>query len=129
MGYWDDGHMDDGWGLAMLFGMLGFGVVIAVALGFAVLWMAHSARAPADNALSPSRTRLVRRCTAAERNRSWPSDWRVARSTPRSTGPGLRPCGLGASTDCAHSSTTRERIAADPDAAPIDPSITAGRCR
>ncbi len=49
MSNWDDGHMDDGWGLAMLFGMLGFGVVIAVALGFAVLWMAHSSRAPAQS--------------------------------------------------------------------------------
>ena len=49
MGNWDDGHMDDGWGLVMLFGMLGFGVLIAVAVGFAVLWVARS-----STSLSPS---------------------------------------------------------------------------
>ena len=48
MGNWDDGHMDDGWGLAMLFGMLGFGVLIAVAVGFAVLWMARSTTPPSQ---------------------------------------------------------------------------------
>ena len=46
---WDNGHMDDGWGLAMLFGMLSFGVLIAVALGFAVLVMARSTRAPSPS--------------------------------------------------------------------------------
>ena len=49
MSNWEYGHMDDGWGLAMLFGMLGFGVLIAVAVGFAVLWMAHSSRTPAHS--------------------------------------------------------------------------------
>ena len=49
MGNWDDGHMEDGWGLVMLFGMLGFGVLIAIAVGFAVLWIARSPRAPSPS--------------------------------------------------------------------------------
>jgi putative membrane protein len=46
--------MDDGWGLAMPFGMLGFGVLIAVAVGIAVLWIARSSRAPSRSLLEPS---------------------------------------------------------------------------
>ena len=62
MGNWDTAHMDDGWGLAMLFGMLGFGVLTAVAVGFAVLWIARSSRAPSPSLLEPpagSTTHLV----------------------------------------------------------------------
>src|SRR6476620_554835 len=33
LGYWGDGQMDDGWGLAMMLAMLGVGVLIAVAVG------------------------------------------------------------------------------------------------
>ena len=41
LGYWGDGHMDDGWGLAMMLAMLGVGVLIAVAVGLAVMWTAR----------------------------------------------------------------------------------------
>lgn len=35
---WDwDGHLDSGWGLAMVLGMLGFWVLLTVAIGFAVV--------------------------------------------------------------------------------------------
>lgn len=54
MGNWDSGHMDDGWGLAMLFGMLGLGVLIAVAVGIAVLWISRSPWAPSRAPLEPS---------------------------------------------------------------------------
>jgi putative membrane protein len=38
--------MDDGWGLAMLLGMLSVGVLIAMAIGLAVLWAARFAKTP-----------------------------------------------------------------------------------
>jgi putative membrane protein len=56
--------MDDGWGLVMLFGMLGFGVLIAVAVGFAVLWMARSTREPSPSLLEPSAGPKMRTVTA-----------------------------------------------------------------
>jgi putative membrane protein len=64
MGNWDDGHMDDGWGLAMLFGMLGFGVLIAVAVGFAVLWMARSSSSPSPSLPEHSAGPTMRMATA-----------------------------------------------------------------
>jgi hypothetical protein len=84
MGYWDDGHMDDGWALAMLFGMLGFGLLIAVAVGLAVLWGSAPRGKPGSHVLS---RRPARQCAPSprERSRSWPSDWRAARLTRRST--------------------------------------------
>lgn len=54
MGNWDGGHMDDGWGLAMFFGMLGLGVLIAVAVGITVLWISRSSQAPSRSPLKPS---------------------------------------------------------------------------
>lgn len=62
MGNWDDGHMGDGWGLAMLFGMLSIGVLIAIAVGLAVLWAARSTKPPVPAAPEPpagSRMRSV----------------------------------------------------------------------
>ena len=32
MNYWDNGHMDDGWGIVMMFGMLSIWVLIALAI-------------------------------------------------------------------------------------------------
>src|SRR5262245_42375991 len=51
MGNWDDGHMGDGWGLVMLFGMLGVGLLIALAVGLAVLWAVRSSQAPSPTLL------------------------------------------------------------------------------
>lgn len=44
MRYWDDGHMDAGWGLAMMLGVLGVWVLLSVAIGLAIVWAARSAR-------------------------------------------------------------------------------------
>lgn len=62
MGNWVDGHMDDGWGLAMLFGMLSIGLLIAIAVGLAVLWAARSPQGPVPAVPQPpagSRMRSV----------------------------------------------------------------------
>ena len=60
MGNWDDGHMDDGWGLAMLFGMLSVGVLVAIAVGLAVLWAARSTKAPSPTPVEPSASATMR---------------------------------------------------------------------
>lgn len=39
-----DGHMDNGWGLAMLLGMLGFWVLLTVAIGFAAVAVLRATR-------------------------------------------------------------------------------------
>jgi putative membrane protein len=44
--YWEDGHMDDGWGIAMMLSMLGIWVVLTAAIGFAMVWTVRSTRAP-----------------------------------------------------------------------------------
>jgi putative membrane protein len=46
MGYeWNDGHMDDGWGIAMIVTMLGFFVLITIVIVVAIAWSVRSARA------------------------------------------------------------------------------------
>jgi putative membrane protein len=45
--------MDDGWGLVMMFGLLAFGVLIALAVGLAVVWAARSAGAPSRAPVEP----------------------------------------------------------------------------
>lgn len=47
---WDEGHMDDGWGIAMMLGMLGFWVLVTAAIGFAIVWAVRSARTPTAGA-------------------------------------------------------------------------------
>lgn len=42
MGYWDDGHMDNGWGILMVLGMLGIWALVAVV----IVWIIRSSRAP-----------------------------------------------------------------------------------
>lgn len=42
MDYWDNGHMDSGWGVVMVFGILGVWVLIALA----IVWIARSGRTP-----------------------------------------------------------------------------------
>jgi putative membrane protein len=64
MGYWGDGHMDDGWGLAMLLGMLGVGLVIALAIGLGVVWAARSATAPAAAPAESMTGTTIRTATA-----------------------------------------------------------------
>ncbi len=48
MGYWGEGHMNDGWGLAMVLGMLGLGLLIALAVGLAVRWDRRPASVPSQ---------------------------------------------------------------------------------
>lgn len=38
MQYRNDGHMDDGWGIAMMLTMLGIWVVLIAAILFAIVW-------------------------------------------------------------------------------------------
>jgi len=42
MDYWDNGHMDDGWGIMMVFVMLSIWVLIALA----VVWIVRSTQRP-----------------------------------------------------------------------------------
>ena len=52
MQFWeDDGHMDGGWGVAMTLGMLGFWVLVTIAIVLAVVWML---RTPASASPSSS---------------------------------------------------------------------------
>jgi putative membrane protein len=60
MGNWDDGHMDGGWGLAMVIGMLGLGLLIAVAVGLAVVWTARFANATSGPHVEPLAGSAVR---------------------------------------------------------------------
>lgn len=43
MNYWDNGHMDNGWGVAMILVMLGVWALIALA----IVWFVHTTRTPA----------------------------------------------------------------------------------
>lgn len=43
MGYWDDGHMDGGWGIVMVLGMVAIWLTLVAALVLAVLWVARGA--------------------------------------------------------------------------------------
>ena len=92
MGYWGDGHTDDGWGLAMVLGMLGLGLLIAVAVGLADHVDARSGSAPHGRRLSHQPVRRFVR-TPRTRSRSWPRAWHEARSTRRSTALGSTPSG------------------------------------
>lgn len=54
-GYMHDGYMNDGWGVAMMFGMLAVWIVIAIG----VVWAVRSSRATdtaATNSIGPSGT-------------------------------------------------------------------------
>jgi len=42
MDYWDNGHMDNGWGIVMVFWMLGIWALIALA----IVWIVRSTRTP-----------------------------------------------------------------------------------
>ena len=43
----DDGHMDDGWGIAMMLGMVGFWVLLIAAIVLGTVWAIRTARTPA----------------------------------------------------------------------------------
>jgi len=45
--YWDERHMDNGWGVAMMFGILGIWLLVAIAL----VWVIRSTMTP--NAVPP----------------------------------------------------------------------------
>lgn len=42
---WNDGHMNDGWSVAMTLGMLGIGLVLLTGVLVAVVWAVRSAGA------------------------------------------------------------------------------------
>ena len=46
MRYWDEGHMDSGWGIAMMLGLMGFSILLAVAVGLAIVWFVRSTETP-----------------------------------------------------------------------------------
>ena len=48
MQYWDDRHMDNGWEVAMMFGMLGIWLLVAIA----IVWIIRSTMTP--KAVPPS---------------------------------------------------------------------------
>jgi putative membrane protein len=50
---WDYGHMDDGWGVAMMLGMLGVWVALIAAIVLAVVWAVRSTRTPQGAATLP----------------------------------------------------------------------------
>jgi len=55
--YWDDGgHMDDGWGIAMMLVMLGFWALFTIALGFAIVWILRSTRSTTASPAAPGPT-------------------------------------------------------------------------
>ncbi len=54
MRYWSEGHMDDGWGLTMVVVMVGVGLMIALAVGLAILWTSRTASAPPQPTAEPS---------------------------------------------------------------------------
>jgi putative membrane protein len=49
MTYWDDGHMDNGWGVVMMLGMLGIWALVAVA----IVWIIRSTRTPTATPAMP----------------------------------------------------------------------------
>lgn len=50
MPYWDNGHMDAGWGIAMGLGMLGFWVL----LGLGITWAVRTSHSHSPHAVTPS---------------------------------------------------------------------------
>jgi putative membrane protein len=50
MGYWDNGHMDAGWGIVMMLFMLGIWALIAVA----IVWIVRSTRTPTVPPAAPT---------------------------------------------------------------------------
>jgi putative membrane protein len=49
MAHWDDGHMDNGWGIVMMLGMLGIWALVAVA----IVWIIRTTRAPSATTAMP----------------------------------------------------------------------------
>lgn len=48
MQYWDDRHMDNGWGIAMMLGMLGIWVVLMATIVLAMVWAVRATRTPQE---------------------------------------------------------------------------------
>lgn len=61
MTYWDNGHMDAGWGIAMMVGMLTFWVLVAVA----IVWLVrttttqHAPTAPAPGSVTSAAEQIL----------------------------------------------------------------------
>ncbi|WP_082748124.1 SHOCT domain-containing protein [Nocardioides jensenii] len=53
MRYWNDGHMDNGWGIVMMLAMLGIWALVAVTAVWVVRSSGTSATAPGGHAASP----------------------------------------------------------------------------
>ena len=51
--YWNDGHMDDGWGIAMMLGVLGILLVLIATLVFAIVWSVRSSAPPQGASAMP----------------------------------------------------------------------------
>ncbi|MFC7495730.1 MULTISPECIES: SHOCT domain-containing protein [unclassified Nocardioides] len=72
MGYWSDGHMDDGWGVAMMIGMMGFWIALIAGIVFLVVWTTQrtggaAAAPPAPPAGGPQRPAEIAEQILAER--------------------------------------------------------------
>lgn len=52
--YWNDGHMDDGWGFAMMLGVLGLATVLIAAVVFAIVWGVRQTAAPPGATAAPA---------------------------------------------------------------------------
>jgi putative membrane protein len=75
---WNDGHMDDDWGIAMMLSMLGFWALITAVIVFAIVWSVRSTRTaqgappaplapPATGATSPGGVTTTAEQILAER--------------------------------------------------------------
>ena len=53
--YWNDGHMDDGWGIAMMLGVLGILLVLVATLVFAIVWSVRTSAPSQGVAAMPPR--------------------------------------------------------------------------
>ena len=56
MDYWNDGHMDNGWGVVMLLGMLGTWVLIAAA----IVWIVRMTQTHSPSANNSERSSAER---------------------------------------------------------------------
>lgn len=64
--YWDDsGHMDDGWGIAIMLVMLGFWALLTIAVGFVIVWILRSTRSMTASPAAPGPTTAAGRAATS----------------------------------------------------------------
>lgn len=63
--YWDGGHMDDGWGVAMVLVMLGFWALLTIALGLVIAWILRSTRSSTATPGAPGPTAAAGRAATS----------------------------------------------------------------